>query len=82
MSAEQTAITAQRLRDAEKALHDLVMGQQAQVFIDQNGERVEFTPTTVPRLRAYVRELSTVLGKVPLSGAIPTTLTFTTSKGT
>jgi hypothetical protein len=82
MYAEQTAVLSQRLSAAEKALHDLVMGQQAQVFIDQNGERVEFTPTTVPRLRAYVRELSTALGKVPLSGAVPTSLTFTTSKGT
>lgn len=46
-----------RLAQAEEALHKLVTQQLARVFVDQNGERVEFTATNINDLRQYIREL-------------------------
>jgi gpW len=51
------------LREAEEALHDLRTGKQARVFVDQNGERMEFLPSNSERLRAYIMELRMALGK-------------------
>lgn len=47
----------EKLDDAKNQLHLLVTGQQARVYVDQNGERVEYTPGNVGRLRAYIAEL-------------------------
>lgn len=68
LSAEEITLYTTRLTEAESALHNLLMGQQAKVFVDQNGERVEFTAASAPRLRAYIAELKSVLGKTKISG--------------
>lgn len=68
LSAEEKTIYTLRLAEAENALHNLLMGQQAKVFVDQNGERAEFTAASAPRLRAYIAELKAALGKTPISG--------------
>lgn len=46
-----------RLAQAQEALHNLVTGRMARVIVDQNGERVEFTMTTVSQLEAYIARL-------------------------
>lgn len=46
-----------RLAQAEEALHNLVTGRMARVIVDQNGERVEFTMTSVSQLQAYIDSL-------------------------
>jgi hypothetical protein len=46
-----------RLAQAEEALHNLITGRMARVVVDQNGERVEFTMTSVAQLRAYIETL-------------------------
>jgi len=56
------------LAEAEKALHQLTMGQTARTYVDQNGERVEFTAANASRLRAYIFELKVKLGKTKVSG--------------
>jgi hypothetical protein len=48
---------ATRLAEAQNALHLLVTGRQARVVVDQNGERVEFTMTSVSQLQAYIASL-------------------------
>jgi hypothetical protein len=53
------ATAAQRLEQAREARHKLVTGQLARVFMDQNGERVEFTATNLANLDAYIRTLET-----------------------
>lgn len=58
----QRLLLETRLAEAKTALHTLQMGQQARVLVDQNGERVEFTPNTVSRLTAYIAELESELG--------------------
>jgi hypothetical protein len=55
--------TLQRwLAEAEQAYHSLNMGQQAKVFVDQNGERIEYNAATRGQLLAYIQELRRQLG--------------------
>jgi len=68
LTAEETALYTTYLSDAETALHKLMLGQSARVFVDQNGERVEFTAANAQRLRAYIYELKMKLGKVDVTG--------------
>lgn len=68
LTAEETALYTTYLSQAEAALHQLMMGGSARTFVDQNGERVEFTAANAPRLRAYIYELKMKLGKVSTSG--------------
>lgn len=51
-----------RLAEAEQAYHDYRMGNSARVFVDQNGERVEYAATNINGLRAYILELKGLLG--------------------
>lgn len=60
---------AQRLVEAEAALHDLVTGTSARVVVDQNGERIEYTAANEPRLRRYIEELKAkIAGKTVGTG--------------
>lgn len=62
-----------QLADALKQYHLLVSGQAARVVVDQNGQRVEFSATTAPRLNSYILSLKQQLG-IPLtacSGNVP-----------
>ena len=61
------------LGEAEKALHQLNMGLRAKVFVDQNGERVEYEGSSRGQLMAYIADLKRQLG---IGGAIigPSTL--------
>lgn len=47
----------EKLADAKKQYHLLVTGQQARVYVDQNGERVEFTSANRGALLAYIERL-------------------------
>lgn len=62
LTPEQRIIYAERLKDAEKAYHDLVMGGSARVIVDQNGERVEFTAARKTDLYNYIASLQLALG--------------------
>lgn len=47
----------QQLTDARDKYHKLMTGTLARVFVDQNGERVEYTATNASVLLSYIREL-------------------------
>ncbi len=68
LTAEEITLYTGYLADAEKALHSLLMGGTARTFVDQNGERVEFTAANAGRLRAYIYELKLKLGRVTVIG--------------
>lgn len=68
LTAEEIALCTARLTEAETALHNLMMGQNARTFVDQNGERVEFTAANAGRLRAYIYELKLKLGQIGMAG--------------
>lgn len=63
LSAAERTLYETRLSEAETAYHDLRLGKQARVFVDQNGERVEFAVANASRLQAYIMELKSMLGK-------------------
>lgn len=46
-----------KIAEAEAAYHSLVTGSMARVVVDQNGERVEFTPANAVRLYQYINDL-------------------------
>jgi hypothetical protein len=68
LTTEETVTYTARLLDAENQLHKLLTNQAARVFVDQNGERVEFQATSPDKLRAYILELRVKLGKQVVSG--------------
>ena len=55
------ADNATLLQQAQDAKHKLVTGQLARVFVDQNGERVEFTATNIAALNRYISELQALV---------------------
>lgn len=62
LTDEEKVKLKKRLDDAEDAYHKLRTGAQARIFVDQNGERVEFAVANADRLRAYILELKGQLG--------------------
>lgn len=46
-----------KLIQAEQAYHNLMTGQSARVFVDQNGERIEYTAINARNLQAYINTL-------------------------
>ena len=63
LTTEERDLYTARLVEAETALHKLAIGQTPRVFVDQNGERVEFNLNSLSQLRAYIMELKLLLGK-------------------
>lgn len=59
------ATTAQKIVEVETAIHALVTGTQVRVFVDQNGERVEFNSSNLQRLQAYLSTLNALQAGLP-----------------
>ena len=70
LTAEETTLYTQRLTEAESALHTLMLGSSARVYVDQNGERVEYFKADAAKLRAYIMELKVLLGKTTVPGPL------------
>lgn len=68
LTAEERALLETRLTDAEAQLHLVLTGQSARVFVDQNGERIEYTAANADRLQAYIANLKLQLGKLKIAG--------------
>ena len=59
----------EQLADAKAQYHLLISGQQAKVFVDQNGERVEYASANRAELLKYITRLETqTAGTTTLSG--------------
>lgn len=68
---------ADQIADARKQYHLLLTGQAAVVYVDQNGERIEFRPASAGKLAEYIRDLERQLaGRVR-----PAELKTRTTKG-
>ena len=70
--------TAERLIEAQEALHALLTGTQAVSVTDQNGEKIEYRPVSRTDLQRYVADLE---AQVAGARKPPHTITFRTSKG-
>jgi hypothetical protein len=68
LTTEQKAVLQRRLTEAEEAYHLLQMGRSARVFVDQNGERIEYTAANSTRLAAYILSLKKQLGTLCIPG--------------
>ena len=64
----------QRLKEAEQAYHDLNTGSAVKVFVDQNGERVEYSTVKKADLQRYIMELRAQIAPIAIS--IPRPLGF------
>lgn len=58
------ATLQERLNEAEAAYHDLQIGKSVRVFVDQNGERVEYSAANAARLAAYIADLKRQISNV------------------
>lgn len=47
----------EKIADAQAKQHSLLTGTLARVFVDQNGERIEYNAANAPRLAAYIADL-------------------------
>jgi membrane protease subunit (stomatin/prohibitin family) len=54
--------TQAQLDEARAAYHSLQTGTMARVFVDQNGERVEFVAAKKTDLYNYIQQLESELG--------------------
>lgn len=70
MTPEERAVLLQRLKEAEESYHALMMGRSLKVFVDQNGERVEYSGSTALQLSKYIAELKRQLGLTGASGPL------------
>lgn len=59
------------LADARVALKKLLTGQSARVFVDQNGERVEFTAINLQGLQNWITALEAVCGPNAAANQLP-----------
>ena len=71
LTAEQRQVLVTRLGEAETAFHELQLGIQARVFVDQNGERVEYTAARRNELATYIFGLKSQLGLITRTGMAP-----------
>ena len=69
LTAEEITTYTGYLTEAESAYHKLMTGVSARVYVDQNGERVEYNLQSAAGLRGYIMHLRTLLGK-PLHGIV------------
>ena len=58
------------LTEAEAAYHSIQTGRQIKVFVDQNGERIEYSTGNSARLFAYIQWLKNQLGLGTVQGPL------------
>lgn len=58
------ATLLEQLAEARDAYHRLMTGQSVRVFVDQNGERIEYNSTNSSRLASYIADLERKVGEV------------------
>lgn len=61
MSPEELLALKDRIVRAERAYESLMLGTMARVFVDQNGERVEFVAANRGSLYTYIQDLKAQL---------------------
>lgn len=68
LTAAERSLYETRLANAEIAYDKLMTGKSTRVFVDQNGERIEYAVANASRLSAYIAELRRLLGKQTITG--------------
>lgn len=65
LSDEDRLMWEARLKEAQKAHHELLTGSGVAAFTDQNGERVSFSKVDLKALKQYIADLVALLGTAP-----------------
>ncbi len=65
LTSEQRTLLTARLAEAEAAYHSIMLGGGVKVFVDQNGERIEYQSGNIRQLSGYIQGLKQQLGLVP-----------------
>lgn len=68
LTTTERQVLEMRLNEAETAYHQLLMGKSPRVFVDQNGERIEYAMANSARLSTYIEELKRKLGRTRIMG--------------
>lgn len=63
-----------RLDQAEEAYHQLMLGTAVRVFVDQNGERIEYFASDKAKLAAYIKQLKFQIDNSSQEGPMGITL--------
>jgi hypothetical protein len=58
------------LSEARTARHEIATGTRVSVWMDQNGERVEYNRANMPTLTAYISDLETAVTTLNQGGTI------------
>ncbi|WP_354089848.1 gpW family head-tail joining protein [Brevundimonas faecalis] len=69
---------AERLAEAEAALHGLLTGRAVVQVTDQSGESIRYAQASAPKLQAYVAQLR---GEVAGARRTPSSYRYITKKG-
>ena len=76
-SEEERALYVTWLTEARLAYRSLIMGNQARVYVDQNGERVEYDKTSASALAAWIAALENALDTALANYRRPRPIGFT-----
>ena len=80
MSGTTGQTACDKLKQAEAAYHNLLIGQQVVSFTDQNGERVQYSQANMSNLLDYIKLLqtacSTYTALVPQNAGLTQPLKF------
>lgn len=76
-SPEETAKYQAWLTEARQAYHDLIQGNRARVFVDQNGERIEYDRSSASDLARWIATLENALSPSLAAYRQPRPLRFT-----
>lgn len=74
-----TIATTTLLQEARAAYHSLLLGTSARELVDQNGEKVVYTPANKTALYNYIQQMEAQLGlgcATPCSAYHPATFIF------
>jgi hypothetical protein len=71
LTEAERAVLLKRLAEAEEARHQLAIGGGVKVFVDQNGERIEYTNANMTALNKYINGLQLKLGCGETEGPAP-----------
>jgi len=77
LTASERIVYQTRLTQAEQSYHDLVTGKSVEQFVDQNGEQVRYTKTTLDGLQVYIRSLREALNPTLARYTRPRPIGFT-----
>lgn len=64
------ATLTDQLTEARAAYHKLMTGGAVRVFVDQNGERVEYVQADADKLAAYIERLAKLLEPCTVTGPL------------